>query len=178
MSFFVGGTYVSQLSQLGFSPWVKISESILSGATNQVTISSIATGYKLLILDCSFKTTNAGSAISVTLNNDSAANYRQQYIYAAGAVVASSSNAVATNLFISTGDCTTNWGSIIAFIDNATAAAARQKTGFMYFGANSNQIQITDAAWANTADEISRIDIISSLGNFASGSRFAVYGVQ
>ena len=122
--------------------------------------------------------TSQDAAIWLRLNNDSGANYSRQYIGANGVTV---SGARETESKIRTVNSTggTDGASASILVVKTTAAAKAQviQTGGMLAPA-SIRLELIGGEWNNTADLLSRIDILPSAGNLDTNTAITLWGYR
>lgn len=118
----------------------------------------------------------------IRLNNDSGANYNCEMVVNANAgfTVIGAAGIGATSLrFGPTPVNATNAACLYATLTKVTAAARAVAVGHMGYTDSSNNALasgFTAWEWANTADLISRIDIIALTNSMIGGSRIAIGG--
>jgi hypothetical protein len=126
---------------------------------SSVTFSGINTSYRV------FKIIASTSRImSVTLNNDNAANYENQVVQFNGASVSSSRSESNTSISTTIGDQPALMEITIGKVATGVVGLALSH-GSSYFSANP-YLQHTSSSWNNTSSLINRIDCISTAGTF------------
>lgn len=171
------------------SSFESIATFTLGTATNSVTFSSISSAYKSLQIRSMQKDSNAnaaGQSIRITFNGDTATNYSYHDLYAfAPGGVGSGGAANATYILsqlVSAGGQSTPFGvSIIDIIDYANTS--KNKTLRMFGGTDNNQnttytgLSLTSGLWRSTS-AINSVTLTAHNINFATGSKFALYGIK
>lgn len=175
-----GGGGTSGLVQLFDSTLGIAAASIDTGA------GGIAAGHSALEVYITVQVSDAAVSanLNLTLNNDTGANYDEQYVFgnvaavSAGAVSAdtkwqfgvhatggSANYASVIRITIPSYDQTTFWKSAFAYQNRPDATAANQV------------VQMTSLGYRSTT-AISRMAIAGATGNLQAGTRLTVYGTQ
>ena len=172
MSFGIGGTYLASINQIATNiTWVQIDKKTAAGGEHSIAFTSIPTGYKWLRIQANFSN-DAGSGYHICANNDTANNYRSQYIQAAAAVV-SAAEALNIGYFFADGS---NWseGGVLDFYVQNVATLGKFAWGF---GNHKSCLVSFDGYWNNTSDEISRLELfLDGGGHFVAGNNLTLYG--
>jgi hypothetical protein len=150
-------------------------------------VSSISQAYNHLKIILFGRGDNAANGILTLLrfNNDSAANYDWQDLFAQGAVAGGAETFAATTIRIgqvtgSTGDA--NLAGFIEIMIPCYALTTFEKrlsatsSAKVNTSANGMQVDVFDGSWRSTA-AINRITIFPTAGNFVAGSRLTIYGL-
>jgi hypothetical protein len=150
-----------------------------------VSFTGIASTYKSLQLRViGFAATASDSALQLTMNNDTAANYVRHRLKGNG--TAASADGTTAQTYISLGDSTlgittTNpYVYIIDIIDYASTS--KYKTVKIMSGSDRNGsgvINLNSGLWQSTS-AINRLDVgvVASGDNFATGTSIALYGIK
>lgn len=155
--------------------WEELGRTTLGSAASSITLSGLAARANLHIL---FTLIQSGGSIttSFTLNNDTAANYATRY----------SVNGAADATQVSQANINFQLGASAApeyFWAEVVNIAAQEKIGYVRSGgvsvagaANAPYKEELVFKWANTANQITRVDVATSTNNFAAGSAIIVLG--
>lgn len=167
-----------------------ISTTILGSPAASVTFSGLGTSaaaYKhLQIRGMARTTTNTGyTSAGIRFNGDTGNNYSGHELVGSNGAMSSGggANANAPSIWrISGGSLNANiFGSVVLdildFSNTSKNKTVRSLSG-MEGGSGNTLIQLTSAAWYNTSAITSITFIDASAGNFATGSRFSLYGVK
>lgn len=159
-----------------------ISTTIATGSEAVISFTSIPATYKHLQIRATTRTTYAGGfglTASMSFNSDGAANYSWHWLYGDGGSVATNATANAASIgngWTGGSSMTANMfsGTIIDILDYANTN--KYKTSRTLTGTAAGGIFLTSGNWRNTA-AISTIGLFSA-GNWASGTRFSLYGIK
>ena len=110
-------------------------------------------------------------AVFIRFNNDSAGNYVRQQISASSTSVAGTRDTAQTQIQpdLSPALAASQASSFGFIFAKPSAGVKAQAVGQMGFNA-SPVLALTGGEWNNTADLISRIDVLASSNNFAAGT--------
>lgn len=155
-----------------------IATATASGSQSVISFTSITGTYTDLILAYSVKDGTAGNEgnILTTFNSDTASNYSWTNLYGNGSVAGSSRASSQTSIYAY---CAGNTASFDAgFLHvmnyaNSTTFKSTLNRGNVAAGA----VVARAGLWRSTA-AITRMDLTSSSGNYASGSTFTLYGIK
>lgn len=160
--------------------WEEIARTTLGVAGDTITVSSIPARKYLMIL---YYLNATGGTLNTTLrfNNDSGTNYAH---YSAVSQGVGGSNVSQTSAPIESGDTDSggNSGGTIQVFTNYAAEEKLYKINNISTdaagGATAPAVHELMGKWANTTDQINRVDIINSsgTGDFAIGSEVIVLG--
>ena len=151
--------------------WDVIDSETLAAPASSISFTGIDTTYKMFRVTAYVIKDATAGGVFMRLNNDSGANYDWQRLYGSATVAGSRSTGQAQwetsySYPLSAGDTLT-----------ITATIGKQLAGSPAMGIIESAGARTDierasfaGIWSNTADLISRIDLIASAGNFAAGS--------
>jgi hypothetical protein len=156
--------------------WEELGRTTLSSAGDTISVTPVAARKYLMIF---VTATATGGTISTHLrfNNDSGTNYAER-TSSNGAADGTANTQTSISLQISTGSTPRN---TIAFVTNITALEKlvdfRSSGPGSAGGANAPDRKEGLAKWANTADQITRVDVVNAgTGDFAIGSEVVVLG--
>jgi hypothetical protein len=186
------GTYASQFSGKSFSSYESIASATGTGSTT-ITFNSIPSTYAHLQLRCVYKSTDTGStswvAGNITLNNDSGNNYTDHRLFGDGSSVSADGNDTSSSSrpqiygYTSSATYSNRFGVSIVDIHDY-ASTTKNKTirifnGLDFNGSGYQGVILRSSLWVDTS-AINRLDITvqGGLGNFASGTSFALYGIK
>ena len=142
-----------------------------SGSQATITFSSIPQTYTDLV----FVFNGAGSAgnIYINLNNDTTqGNYTITRLYGDGTNPSSDRTA---SFLMSIGAASNRTVSIVNIMNYSNSTTF--KTALFRLNPTAAYVAAEAALWRNTA-AVDRLDIVSSSGNFATGSTFTLYGIK
>jgi len=168
----------------GDAAYELISTTVLSTGAASVTFSSLNTGvYKHLQLRIAGRSSTNSDTVTIRFNADSGTNYSWHQLYGNGSVVGSSSTTSTTwtqGGYVAGTDSASNiFGvSIVDILD--PFATTKNKTVRVLTGVpdSNNLITLRSGAWYNTAAVTSLVVGSASGNNFATGSRFSLYGLR
>lgn len=159
-----------------------IASNVLTSSASSVTFSSIPATYRDLVLVCSelLNTDPENSNVGIRLNSDTGSNYL--VVKASGNGTNTDSRTVTTNylyadLDVLFGNTAAQKGlTIIQFMDYS--ATDKHKTVLSRSNVANRGTGMYAGRWANTA-AVTTVEatILATAGQFASGSRFHLYGI-
>ncbi len=156
-----------------------IATNLLGSATATVTFSNIPQGYKYLQLKAFHQST--GSAESyMQFNGDTGSNYKIHFIYGTGAAVASGVGSATNNVSFnySAGTGSIFGASVTDILDYSNVNKYKTTRSLGGYDANGSGLSIFySGLWMNTAP-ITSITLFQASGNFATNSRFSLYGIR
>lgn len=159
-----------------------ISEQTPTG-TGTVTWSSIPATYKSLEIEYVARGTQAATAINLNLyfNNDTTAtNYRSEWMYGTGtaASVAQADNAIIAPVSAASATANLAGYGTIKIINYASTTFNKQAFCITSLRDSATGMYIWTASidWESTT-AINRVDIVTSAGNYDTGTTFRLYGV-
>ena len=170
----ISNSYIAASGQINpdIAPLRRISTTTLTGASAAVNITGIPTGYKRLIVFYEMIRTAGNANLYLQINADVGNTYgfqtfgsQNQTIFANGAA-ANPAFQVVTQI-----NCTENITGMMVIENQAT-----KTKGFYSAGGTTLLGQVTIGRWNNTTDEISQLNFLNAIGDFAIGSRFTIYG--
>jgi hypothetical protein len=156
--------------------WEHIDTQVLSGTAASVSFPSLSTDYKVFRLTADIFTT-ASLAVWIRLNNDSGGNYDYHSV-AAGAGGATTNAAAQLVIIGAAGAASRNHVSAVIAKQVAADQATGHAVGTYLTGAFAMTLTDTTLGWRNTADLISRIDLVASTSTFAANTRVTLEGMK
>lgn len=157
-----------------------ISDQLLGSAAASVSFTSIAASWKDLVLIC--KVLHASSSAGnywLRMNADTGSNY--EWYYRVLGTGASSNSGSSSDTKMPLGDYGNGAGHygqaevlIADYVGTVMYKSYRANASF-HNGTAGPAIQETGGAW-KSASAVTRLDILPDSGNFATGSRFTLYG--
>lgn len=170
----------------GTSGRALLDEVVLGSDTANVTFDATdipASGYRSLLVEILGRVTTAitGDALLVTINGDATdANYQRQRHYGFGSTSAASTASDRRIGTISGANSTANAAAHVSievpFYTDTTFYKNLRSFGAVPLGATSEQVELTQSFWRNTA-AITSLAFTAAGGSFVTGSRFALYGL-
>ena len=157
---------------------VPLANITLSSSASSVTFSSISGSYKDLVLVASILGATGLDFGLMRFNSDSGGNY--SYVGMSGdGSAASSDNASSQNQILLpvyfAWTTTDSLSGVVNIMDYS--ATDKHKTVLIRFGGAAQGTEASAQRWASTS-AVTSISIQGSSHNFASGSTFALYGVN
>lgn len=163
------------------APWDVIDSTTLGSAAASISFATGLSGYKLFRVTAYIVKDGSNGLGVLRFNNDSGANYSYQRLLGAGTgVLAQRSTGQTSYDFAAGAGLKSNDPSTLS------AVIAKQVTGSPAMVLSDCVIDEDGTAlynvnvagiWSNTADLISRIDLVSSSGNFDTGTVAVLEGV-
>jgi len=162
--------------------WQHIDTQVLTTTAASVSFQSINTMYRDFRLTIYVQNDANGKDIYLRLNNDSGNNYDWVILEADGATPGSIEAQGTAQIIIGGGpaDLPANleWAGVVTVSKPLATTRALTTGSGSYLDATPNMhAQSTAGRWANTADLISRIDVLASSNNFAAGTRITLEGI-
>ena len=171
----LGVTFRAMATSQPVPAWNVIDSETLAAPAASISFTGIDTTYKMFRVTLySIKDGTAG-ALQLRLNNDSGNNYAYQDITGDDTTVNGARATGQAQFVLTTGetmdDATAGTFEIVIGKTVAGSAAMLLSKG-AYYHTTTPALNYESIAgiWSNTADLISRIDLIVSAGNFASGT--------
>lgn len=157
------------------STYTPLANLTLGSSAASVTFSSIAAGlYRDLVLIAT-ATGTANTDMRLRLNSDTGTNYNYVYMYGTGSsAISSSANLSFTRVTI---DMLSSAATTVIANFMDYAATDKHKTVLTRSGTASASVDALAHRWADTS-AISTIYLYPGSGSFASGSTFALYGIN
>jgi hypothetical protein len=156
------------------STYTPLATVTLGSSASSVTISSIPATYRDLILVTNGTSTSSGGNMTVRLNNDSASNYSEVFMYGTGSSVLSGTLTPAFFEFGAYGTTTPSI-SVVQIMDYS--ATDKHKTVIARTDAPANYPIAYAARWANTVAVTSVVFSLTNSVSYATGTTFNLYGV-
>lgn len=179
------GIIASSISgNLFASDYESIATATASGSSATITFSSIPSTYRHLQIRIAGGITfgsNAYDALAIQFNSDTtASNYNQHYAAGSGTTAyagtySSVRNAAVWMIQSNTGILSPGVIDIADYSTTTNRKTLRSLSGIEFN--TGGQIFFNSTLWMNTA-AITSISLVSSSGNFISGSSFALYGIK
>lgn len=149
--------------------WTVLGSQVLESAAASVSFPGISTTYRMFRVTAYIVKDGTNGQVRLRLNADSGSNYDDQLLRGDNTTVSASRTTSATQLTTGNTITASNVAAIEIVIAKQLAASTAMMLSRMFMG--SAQILDSKAGrWNNTADLISRIDLLSSSGNFAAGT--------
>jgi hypothetical protein len=146
--------------------------------TNQTTISftSIPQTYTDLVIMFHTKTVNNAAAIVANFNSDTGANYNWFWMYGSETVKGTVKTGNDTKLRwgrgqTNSGQSASNELNIFNYSSSSVGKAVLAREN------NFDVVAMTSGVWQNSS-AITRIDLTTNSGNFASGGTVTLYGIK
>jgi hypothetical protein len=165
---------------------VRISETVSAGASGTVTITDIPANFRDLVIVVRGRGDTAATSVGVSLrfNNDSGANYDDERVTGANGALSESTGVLATSAAIGSLPAATGLANDAGLIEIAVQdyrgttffKAASGLNAYRTGGLAANFVLQMRAAYWRSQTAITRVDVIASAGNFASGSVISLYG--
>jgi len=158
--------------------WQLIESTTLASPAASVSFSTGLSGYKFFRLTY-YAIHTASSLLYVRLNNDSGSNYSAQQI--AGDSTSVFGARVTSQAQWAPYSVSAIGGKMTGVLNIAKPAAGVKAQLVTQQSANlaaAIKVDLTGGEWNNTADLISRIDLLPSSGNFDTGSSFLLEGLS
>lgn len=157
--------------------WEELGRTTLGSAGSTITVSGIPARKYIQLIISVVASGGAVALVQVRLNNDSGNNYSRRTSTDGGADATAVNNSFFLN---STGMAS---GAPFTSVTNILNVANLAKLGMTLSNADGTtgagtapSSNVTFTKWANTTDQISRIDVLASSNNFATGSEVIVLG--
>lgn len=158
-----------------------ISEQILTSATNSISFSSIPSNYKHLQIR--YTTRSDASTfpdIHMRFNSDTGTNYAYHRLRGYGSGVDSgywtSTNQITVGHAAGTATTQAFYVGVIDILDFASTSKNKTTRTLAGYTANGyDDIRLASGLWASTS-AIANIQFLPSASNFATGTRFSLYG--
>ena len=159
--------------------WTEIESITLGSPAASVTFSSGLTAYKFFRLTVYILNDANAKNIQVRFNNDSGSNYTRQAVSAASTGVSGERPAATTSVEINTGNnITASETASVQVLVAKPAAGVKGQVVYSHGYNASPSLILGGAEWNNTADLISRIDVIALSNTFAAGTSILLEGLS
>ena len=159
------------------SDYELIQTTVLGSSQPSVTFSSLDTyssTYKHLQLRYVWNSTSSAE-VNVRYNGDTGSNYRRHYLQGDGSSVISASDlSAAVGGYNIVTNPTATIIDILDFSNSSKTKTSRTMWGFT----TSGYIALASGLWFATPQAITSIVLSPTAGNFATGSRFSLYGIK
>ena len=160
-----------------------VTTTILSGSQATINFNTSAlSAYKHLQIRLTGRTTRAVSedgAVSLQLNSDTGANYRSHFLVGTGSTTVSYDSSI-----IELGSFSGNSAGASQFtaqvIDLLDFGSTSKNKTLRILSGNAgsfNSIRLHSGLWISTA-AVTSIDLKATVGSWATGSRFSLYGLK
>ena len=178
MAFGVAARQLLAASGLDNSAWDVIDSSTLASPAASVSFTGIDSKYKLFRVTAYIVNDGSAKNVLLRLNNDSGSNYSEQRLLGSSTSVVAIRNASQTSIPATYTQLAASESATIEIVigKQLASAAAMALISTVRGGASISKDNIA-GIWANTADLISRIDLVASVGNFAAGTVVVLEGV-
>ena len=179
----LGVTFRSMSAASPLAAWKKIASQSLGVAASSISFTGIASTYKMFRVTAYLIKDATPNTVNVRFNNDSGSNYTWQNLSGSNTSVSGSRNTQTHVGILSGGAVEPGEAATVEFVVGKQLAGSPamviSKAAVMAYTGGTPVIRIDDVAaiWNNTADLISRIDLISSSGNFDTGTVCVLEGV-
>ncbi len=154
--------------QLYYGGWQLISDVLLASAATSYTFSNLDgnTDEEYMIVAQIINGYNGALGYSLTINNDTGANYGTQYLSGINTTAAAARNTSASSISFGNGDALGDFNLTKTIIYAKSGYVRTLLTKFTW-GATTTigGVQFWGGSWNNTADNITRLDIIASQAN-------------
>jgi hypothetical protein len=159
--------------------WEKLGSQKLTSAASSITFSGLSTDYRLWRVAAYVVKDGTGGTLHLRLNNDSGTNYAHQYIsvdstvFTGGRVTGQSSMLFGGNTAIGANE----HRQVSCLIGKQqTGSGAMMVTPPSAAKATNIEVDFVANVWNNTADLVSRIDVLVFAGNLAAGTAVTLEG--
>jgi len=161
-----------------------ISSTILSSSATTITFSSIPSTYKHLQIRFTARATSGSTSVIANFNSDSGSNYATHALTGDGSAVTSTNQTSQTRVIVGRSASSSDSSGIFApnivdILDYANTSKNKTTRAFIGSIGAATNINLRSGLWMNTA-AISTIALTQITGgnDFASGSRFSLYGIK
>ena len=157
-----------------------------SGSSNTISFTAIPATYKHLQIRFITRSTRSATSsnIFIGFNSDTTTgNYYGHMLEGNGSAVSAAAKIGTSTSFMSATSAASNTsgifsGGVIDILDYANTNKYKTSRGVSGYDANgSGLLYLASGLWMNTA-AITSIEITDALGNFATNSTFALYGIK
>ena len=157
-----------------------------SGSSNTISFTAIPATYKHLQIRFITRSTRSATSsnIFIGFNSDTTTgNYYGHMLEGNGSAVSAAAKIGTSTSFMSATSAASNTsgifsGGVIDILDYANTNKYKTSRGLSGYDANgSGLLYLASGLWMNTA-AITSIEITDALGNFATNSTFALYGIK
>jgi hypothetical protein len=157
-----------------------------TGSSGTITFSTIPSTYKHLQIRFLTRSTRSATSANIFIgfNGDTTTgNYYGHMLEGNGASASAAAKIGSSTSFMSATSAASNTsgifsGGVIDVLDYANTSKYKTSRGLSGYDANgSGLLYLASGLWMNT-NAITSIEITDPLGNFATGSQFALYGIK
>jgi hypothetical protein len=154
----------------------------LTGSAASVTFSNVPSNYRHLQIRVTARTDNTTSrAFWLRFNADSGTNYAYHSLVGTGSTVTADTGSSTNRMFFSEIQNSSVSSAYSALILDVLdyANTSKNKTVRKLWGlpGSLNRIALTGGLWTSTS-AITSITLLTNADNFATGSRFSLYGIK
>ncbi len=165
----------------GTPAWTELSDQVLASAAASISVTGIASTYRRFAGWCYVVKAGASATIIVRINNDSGANYNFQRAHGDGATAGATRQTGGSAVAISGNAIPVGGTGLLTFEIEKPVAGTRGRIGgqaavFADLATDAVTVAVADGDWKNTANLISRVDVIASSGTMNVGSRLILEG--
>ena len=161
--------------------WAVIDSTTLGSASASISFATGLSGYKLFRVTAYFVKDATNGSVRVRLNNDSGTNYDVQRLYGSSTTVGAGRSTGQTGILLNGGGVpqASQTATAEVIVAKQVAGSASMVLGRLVYQASGPVLmeENTASRWNNTADLISRIDLIATTGNFDTGTVAVLEGV-
>ena len=147
-----------------------------SGGASTVTFSSIPSTYQHLQIRIMAKTGSTNYFGEIAMNINGGAGEQRHDIYGTGSGVGAS--AAATDFVIYTGNSSNFGVGIVDILDYADTNKTRTSRALCGLDGNGSGLVALTSGLDTTTSAVSTLNFVSTVGNFAQYSSFALYGIK
>ena len=157
-------------------------ETVTPTGTTTLTFTGLDTYTQYKHLQIRFTHQNATptfSQLQVRLNSDTGSNYARHALFGDGSTVQSTANTSATFMQAGGSSNTANQftAGVIDILDFSSSSKNTTIRALSGYPTGSPRIWFFSGFWNNTA-AVTSITLLDSAANFATGSRFSLYGIK
>lgn len=161
--------------------WEEIGRTTLTVAGDTITVDSLPAKKYLRLYIYNIPTGGTIGGGQIRFNNDSGNNYAVQRVNIEGTVVSATSATSANHMALVSATSATHKFYVVDIINVANkekTALANESDSNSAGAGNPPLMRLTTGKWANTSEQITRIDCLnlSGSGDFAIGSELIVLG--
>jgi hypothetical protein len=158
--------------------WTEIETQTLTTTAASVVFSTGLSGYKFFRLTIYIVNDANSKDVLLRLNNDSGTNYAYQTILGNGGTIIGGRATGQTSSSLTILDLGVSQAGSVSVLIAKPAAGVKAQV-LSQSGVNTSpSLLLAGDEWDNTADLISRIDVIASSNNFAAGTSILLEGLE
>lgn len=157
-----------------------IATATLGAPATGITVGGISTDYRMFeMVGWTLKDANTGQ-YQIRFNNDGGSNYNYELVNAANTSFGATQRTAAyTGILNSPGSDASTAGAIVAtFSKPITSVRAGLVALWSYITSAAIVAELTGGDWMNTADQITRVDLLAISNNLATGSTITLGGAR